>query len=113
WLDSLISIVLGLYIVYNGYRLTRRSVGGLMDESNTELVKSLVGVLQQHRQDSWIDVHNLRAQQYGADIHIDCHFTFPYYFNLSEVHQQISDIDHLINEKNGRRTELFIHADPC
>jgi len=113
WLDSVISVILGFYIVYNGYRLTRKSVGGLMDESNTELVKSIVGILQTNRKDPWIDVHNLRAQQYGADVHIDCHFTFPYYFDLNQVHKEISEIDKLINIKKGRSTELFIHADPC
>jgi cation diffusion facilitator family transporter len=113
WLDSAISLLLGFYIVFNGYRLTRRSVGGLMDESNTELVKNIVAKLQQNRQDPWIDVHNLRAQQYGADIHIDCHFTFPYYFDLNHVHQEISTIDKLFNDRKGRAAELFIHADPC
>ncbi|WP_432714859.1 cation diffusion facilitator family transporter [Pedobacter sp.] len=113
WLDSVISVMLGLYIIYNGYRLTRRSVGGLMDESNTELVEGIVAILQDNRQDPWIDVHNLRAQQYGADLHIDCHFTFPYYFELTKVHQEISAIDKLINDKKGRSAELFIHADPC
>lgn len=113
WLDGVISISLGFYIVYNGYRLTRKSIGGLMDESNTDLVKDIVAILQDNRQDSWIDVHNLRAQQYGADLHIDCHFTFPYYLDLNQVHKQISAIDALINYKKGRTTELFIHADPC
>lgn len=113
WLDSVISILLGLYIVYNGYKLTRRSVGGLMDESNLELVKEVVEVLQNNRQPSWIDVHNLRAQQYGADLHIDCHVTLPYYFDLNAVHKEISDIDKMINREVSHRTELFIHADPC
>jgi len=113
WLDSAISILLGIYIVFNGYKLTRKSVGGLMDESNLELVKEVVEVLQQHRQPSWIDVHNLRAQQYGADLHIDCHVTLPYYFDLNTVHQEISSIDRLINQTVNHKTELFIHADPC
>jgi len=113
WLDGAISIIMGLYIVYNGYRLTRKSVGGLMDESNTELVEDLVSIMQENRRDSWIDVHNLRAQQYGADLHIDCHVTLPYYYDLNQVHQQISSIDKLINKNKGRATELFIHADPC
>lgn len=113
WLDSVISIGLGLYIVFNGYKLTRRSVGGLMDESNLELVKGVVEVLQENRQPSWIDIHNLRAQQYGADLHIDCHVTLPYYFDLNAVHKEISDIDRLINQSLEHRTELFIHADPC
>ncbi|RZJ80444.1 MAG: cation transporter [Flavobacterium sp.] len=113
WLDSAISIALGCYIVFNGYKLTRRSVGGLMDESNIELVKDIVEILQENRQESWIDVHNLRAQQYGPDLHIDCHVTLPYYFDLNEVHQQISNIDQLINVSGSHETELFIHADPC
>lgn len=113
WLDGVISIILGLYIIYNGYRLTRKSVGGLMDESNTELVKDIINILQENRQDAWIDVHNFRAQQYGADLHIDCHVTFPYYFDLNQVHHEISNIDKLINDAKRRSTELFIHADPC
>lgn len=113
WLDSLISIIFGLYIVFNGYKLTRRSVGGLMDESNVELVKSIVDILQQSRKDPWIDVHNLRAQQYGADLHIDCHITLPYYFDLNRVHQEISEIDKIINGNADHMAELFIHADPC
>lgn len=113
WLDSVISLLLGIYIIYNGYRLTRKSVGGLMDESNVELVKDIVDILQRNRKDAWIDVHNLRAQQYGPDLHIDCHFTFPYYYDLTQVHQEISAIDQLINDSKRRSTELFIHADPC
>ncbi|TCC90627.1 cation transporter [Pedobacter frigiditerrae] len=113
WLDGVISIALGLYIIFNGYKLTRKSVGGLMDESNIELVKEIVTVLQGNRQNSWIDVHNLRAQQYGADLHIDCHVTLPYYFDLNTVHKEISSIDKLINITGSHQTELFIHADPC
>jgi cation diffusion facilitator family transporter len=113
WLDSVISILLGLYILFTAYKLTRKSVGGLMDESNTELVKGIINVLQENREMPWIDVHNLRAQQYGADVHIDCHVTFPYYYDLNRVHREISQIDQLINAKVSHTSELFIHADPC
>ncbi|MES2653423.1 MAG: cation diffusion facilitator family transporter [Bacteroidota bacterium] len=113
WLDGVVSIALGMYIIFNGYKLTRRSVGGLMDESNIDLVKDIVKILQEHRQDSWIDVHNLRAQQYGAELHVDCHVTLPYYFDLNTVHQEISNIDRLINVSGAYKTELFIHSDPC
>lgn len=113
WLDCVISILLGFYIVFSGYKLTRKSVGGLMDESNVELVETIVDILQDIRQDAWIDVHNLRAQQYGADLHIDCHITLPYYYDLNQVHTEISAIDRFINGTADHNTELFIHADPC
>ena len=113
WLDSIISIILGFYIIYNGYLLTRRSVGGLMDESNTVLIENIISILQKNRKDPWIDIHNLRAQQYEADLHIDCHVTMPYYFDLNQVHQEISDLDAMVNDHAEHKTELFIHTDPC
>lgn len=113
WLDGIISIGLGIYIIYNGYRLVRRSVGGLMDESNIEVVAEVVQILQDNRHNSWIDVHNLRTQQYGASLHIDCHVTLPYYFDLNQVHEQISAIDKLVNSHTIHHTEFFIHPDPC
>jgi cation diffusion facilitator family transporter len=113
WLDGVISIMLGMYIIFSGYKLTRKSVGGLMDESNIELVNNIVRLLQENRRNPWIDVHNLRVQQYGSDVHMDCHFTFPYYLDLNKVHHEISEIDAMINRSVGHSTELFIHADPC
>jgi cation diffusion facilitator family transporter len=112
WLDSIISFLLALYIIRNGYKLTRVSVGGLMDESDVEVVKNVISYLNAHRKDEWIDIHNLRTQRYGESVHIDCHITLPYYFDLVKVHQEVSEIDQLIN-KNILNTELFIHADPC
>ena len=113
WIDSTLSIALGLYIVYIGYKLTRTSVGGLMDESDVTILKEVVDVLQANRKMPWIDVHNLRTQQYGTELHIDCHMTLPYYFELTQVHSEISDVDKLLNNQDMRNAELFIHADPC
>jgi cation diffusion facilitator family transporter len=112
-LDSLISIGLGFYIIYSGYRLVRKSVAGLMDEVDVEVVSDVVNFLNLNRKDAWIDVHNLRAQRYGAETHIDCHVTLPYYYDLNEVHYQISEIDRLVGQNIGDKTEFFIHADPC
>ncbi len=112
-LDSLISIALGLYIIFSGYRLVRKSVAGLMDEVDTEVVGTVVHFLNINRKDAWIDVHNLRAQRYGAETHIDCHVTLPYYLDLNQVHDEISEIDRSVGKNIGDKTEFFIHADPC
>ena len=113
YLDSILSVCLGLYIVFSGYKLVRRSVAGLMDESDISIVKSVVDILNANRKDTWIDVHNLRTQRYGNDLHVDCHVTLPYYFDLIHVHEEISQIDTLVNQKGPVQTEFFIHADPC
>jgi cation diffusion facilitator family transporter len=113
YLDSLLSILLGFYIVYNGYKLIRKSVGGLMDESDFEVVEEVIGILNNNRHDSWIDVHNLRTQRYGTELHIDCHLTLPYYFDLNRVHEEVSGVDKMVNQSARVQTEFFIHADPC
>jgi cation diffusion facilitator family transporter len=113
WLDSALSILVGLYIVYSSYKLVRKSVGGLMDEADFQVVTDIVHVLSEKRREPWIDVHNLRAQKYGHELHIDCHMTLPSYFDLNTVHTEISLVDKMINKDMGIKTELFIHADPC
>ncbi|HEX8023962.1 cation diffusion facilitator family transporter [Mucilaginibacter sp.] len=113
WLDSVLSILVGLYIIYSSYKLVRKSVGGLMDEADFQVVTDIVHVLSEKRREAWIDVHNLRAQKYGHELHIDCHMTLPSYFDLNTVHTEISLVDKMINKDMGIKTELFIHADPC
>jgi cation diffusion facilitator family transporter len=113
WIDSVASILFGIYMLTNGIKITRKSVGGLMDETEPLLLNKIVNILKNHRKDTWIDVHNLRIQQYGADIHIDCHLTLPNYWNLEDVHSELHEIEEIVNENTGGFSEIFIHADPC
>lgn len=113
YLDSIISILIGLYIIYSGYKLVRQSVSGLMDESNFDTSEEIISILNEHRKETWIDIHNLRTQRYGPDLHIDCHITLPFYFNLNKVHEEVSEVDKLVNHKANSQIEFFIHADPC
>ncbi|WP_306429812.1 cation diffusion facilitator family transporter [Sphingobacterium sp. E70] len=113
WIDVVISIILGLFILFNGYKLLRQSIGGLMDESDTELVQDVVAILERNRKAEWIDVHNLRVQRYGNELHVDCHLTLPRYLDLVKVHDEISAVDKIVNKEMSVRTEFFVHADPC
>ena len=112
-LDNALSILVALYIVFVGYKLTRRSVAGLMDEADFKIVEDVVMILNDNRDEAWIDIHNLRAQKYGNELHIDCHLTLPNYFDLIRVHQEVKEVDDLINNKVSIQTEFFIHTDPC
>lgn len=113
WLDIVMSLGLGMFIVWNGYRLVRGSISGLMDESDIELVGEIVQILESNRKADWIDVHNLRVQRYGPELHVDCHVTMPAYYSLEKVHDVICLIDRTINLNQESQTELFIHPDPC
>ncbi|SEJ50083.1 cation diffusion facilitator family transporter [Cyclobacterium xiamenense] len=113
FLDSLLSLAFAGYIIFNGYVLVRRSVAGLMDESNPKVVNLAVQVLNRNRKANWIDIHNMRVQQYGGDSHIDLHLTLPYYFDLVRVHDQVEEVEEVLEKNMPGYTEVFVHADPC
>ncbi|WP_209330631.1 cation diffusion facilitator family transporter [Lunatimonas salinarum] len=113
FLDSVFSLLFAGYIIYNGYKLVRRSVGGLMDEKDPMALGMVVKVLNRHRKDNWIDIHNMRVQQYGGDSHIDLHLTLPYYFDLVKVHDEVHRVEEVLEENLPGYVEVFVHADPC
>ncbi len=112
-LDSLLSMGFAVFIVVSGLRLARESVAGLMDEADRETLEQVVAVLRKHRLRHWIDVHNLRVQKYGADLHIDCHLTLPNYWTLQEVHEAVHEFEDVLREAFSADVEIFVHTDPC
>jgi cation diffusion facilitator family transporter len=113
WLDSVFAILFGVIIIFTGLRIVRRSVAGIMDEADEDLVVRLVEVLEENRRPEWIDIHNLRVIKYGSYLHVDCHVTLPWYFSLEEAHKQVEAIELLVKESFYEKIEFFIHSDPC
>jgi len=112
-LDSVIAAIFGCVILYTGFQLLRKSIAGIMDEADYQLIEQMVKVLDQNRRPNWIDVHNFRVIKYGATLHIDCHITVPWYFNTRESHSEVKAFERLVDEKSELPVELFVHVDPC
>lgn len=113
WIDSAASLLFGLFLAYSGFQLVSKSVAGLMDATDEILLKKVVHSMQDNRKDHWVDVHNLRVQQYGSDLHIDCHLTLPYYWELQKAHEAIHEFENILKDNHTGETEIFVHADPC
>lgn len=113
WLDNAVAILFAFIIIYTGYRIIRHSVAGIMDEADKELLVKLVDLLNTNRRINWIDLHNLRVIKYGSQLHIDCHLTVPWYFDVREAHHEIDELVSLIKKEFGNAVEFFVHCDPC
>ncbi|MCL6259085.1 cation diffusion facilitator family transporter [Aquiflexum sp. TKW24L] len=113
FLDSVIAVIFSFYILYSGYGLVRKSVAGLMDELDPTAIDSTVKTINENRKASWIDIHNMRVQQYGGDRHIDLHLTLPYFFDLREVHDEVEGLENALEDAWPGVMEVFVHADPC
>ncbi len=113
WIDSIISLVFAVVIFISGYKVLRSSIAGIMDEADEELLKNVVHFLDEHRRENWMDIHNLRIIKYGSILHLDCHATIPWYFNINEGHSEVKALEDMTRENFGEHVEMFVHTDGC
>ncbi|MBS1663613.1 MAG: cation transporter [Bacteroidetes bacterium] len=113
WIDSVVSIIFALIILYTGYGILRKSIAGIMDEADVQLLQNMISYVNSNRRPNWIDLHNLRVIKYGDILHVDCHLTVPWYLNVVEAHAEIDALTALIRSRFGESMEFFVHTDPC
>lgn len=110
-LDKIVALILSVVIIFNGYSILRKSLAGIMDEADMDLLNQLVKSLNDNRRNNWIDLHNLRIIKYGSILHVDCHLTVPWYLNVLEAHDEVEALQQLIKSEFGDAVEFFVHTD--
>jgi cation diffusion facilitator family transporter len=113
WIDGVVAIIFGFVISYTGYKILCKSIAGIMDEADIELLEKMVRVLNKNRKENWVDLHNLRVIKYGVVLHLDCHLTVPWYLNVHDAHREIDALSLLVKNEFGESMELFVHSDGC
>lgn len=113
WIDAVVALLFGTYIMIVGYKIIRKALSGIMDEADLDMLSRLAIFLNQNRKPAWIDVHNMRIQQHGSGLHIDAHLTLPWYYELREAHQQMEEVYKLIGKNTDRTIEFNFHLDDC
>jgi cation diffusion facilitator family transporter len=113
WIDSAVAIGFGVVIIVTGVKILRSTVAGIMDEADIKLLNQVITVAYAHKRENWVDLHNLRIIKYGDVLHLDAHLTVPWYLNVHEAHQEVTELENIIAKKFGESIELFIHTDGC
>jgi cation diffusion facilitator family transporter len=113
WIDAAVALLFGSYIIFVGYKIVRKSLSGIMDEADPDLLSAVVEVLERDRKKEWIDIHNMKIQQYGSGLHIDAHITLPWYNNLRDSHQEMENIIKTLIAETERHVEFNFHMDDC
>lgn len=113
WLDNVVAIIFAVIIIVVGFKIVRSATRDIMDEMDMNEAEKIVSILNDIRRPEWIDVHNLRIIKFGPSLHIDCHITIPYYFDIKRGHDEIEKFDELVNKHMDPNIEFFVHLDPC
>ena len=111
-IDPIAALLVGLNIIFTGYKLVRQSIGGLMNETDKSQLSKIADTLKINREDNWIDLHNLRFWSAGDKVFIDFHLVLPYFLNIQEAHEIEDRIAEAINDRIGS-AQTIIHFDFC
>ena len=112
FLDPLIAMVVAAHLLSQGAQIVKRAVDNLMDAASPELLRELAARLSDAREDSWIDIHDLRAWRSGAALHADLHVVAPRYYNAAQLHDIHAGVKDAILA-DAREGGTVAHFDPC
>src|ERR1041385_5640058 len=114
WLpfDPIVAIIVGSNILWTGYGLMRRSVGGLMDEPDPQTDRSLRTILERETARFHIEFHGLRHRNAGSRLLVEFHLLFPNDVTLAYAHDRTTAIEEAIRAAFSDRTEIISHLEP-
>lgn len=113
WMDGVVACLVALNILFTGWNLIRHSFSSLMDASDPDLLEEIAQILNRHRKEDWIDIHQLRARRYGSFVHLDFHLILPREFTLDRGHREVKELQRIFQSHYGEAVDVNIHVDPC
>lgn len=113
WLDSVIAIFVGFHLCFAGYKIVRRSIAGLIDEVDKDVLEAIANAIEKNRRQGMIDIHALRVIRSGGFHHVDAHLVVPEYWEVSRVHDASNVFEQDTVKDYPFDGEIVFHLDPC
>ena len=113
WIDSILALIFGGIIVITGILILKKTITNLLDTADSKELNTLADILEKHRQNDWIDIHNLKMIKYGNLFYIDCDLTLPWYYSIRQGHKACSELEKIISNNYSSKVLLSVHSDSC
>jgi cation diffusion facilitator family transporter len=114
WLDPVVALCVGVYIMVSGAALVRKAFAGLMDEVDPELSRRLIDGLQSAaRKGVIVDFHQLRCRQINDELWVDVHLLVPGELSTIEAHDRVTRAEQSIRDLFSNDTvHITSHIEP-
>jgi cation diffusion facilitator family transporter len=112
WLDPVLSLLVGLYILYEAGRLVRHSMRDVLDEQLPETIRKEVEQLIRAHHEHLLDFHNLRTRRAGSQKIMDFHLTVCKHLSVEEAHAIADHLEKRIQQEIPG-ADVTIHIEPC
>jgi len=112
WLDPLLSLLVGGYILREAVKLARHALDDVLDAQLPEDLRDRIEkVVRLHGGDSF-SCHNLRTRKSGSRKIIDFHLTVCKNLTVDESHHITEILEEEI-EQELNNSDITIHVEPC
>jgi len=111
WLDPVVALLVGINILWTGWRLVSESTSGLMDEAlPKETNQRLREILAEHSS-GHVKFHAMRTRVSGARAFMEMHMLVPGEWSVKRGHDQLED---LVDEIRSEFPDLYVtgHLEP-
>lgn len=110
-LDAILAALVGLAILWSGWRLIRESVIGLMDVAvDPTTLRTIRDVISSNAEGA-IEAHDIRTRQAGRTIFIDFHLVVAGSMSVEEAHAICDGIEAKLREAVAN-AQITIHVEP-
>jgi len=112
YLDTIVSVSIALYISYEGFKLIRYSVDGIMDARNPVVHEALETVLDNELPESATGWHHLRHRTSGHTTWVELHMTFKESISLKKAHDDATVVERKMIDALKSDAIVTIHLEP-
>lgn len=110
--DPLLALLVASNILWSGGKLVRQSVGGLMDEGDPELARTLRGVLERETAARRLRFHELRYRNSGNSLWVEFHLLFPSGTPIEDAHWKATEIEAALKASVPLPVNIITHLEP-
>lgn len=110
-LDAVLAVLVGIAILWSGWRLIRESVIGLMDVAVDPATLKTIREVISTNADGAIEAHDIRTRQAGRTIFIDFHLVVSGSMSVAEAHAICDRIEAKLRDSVAN-AQITIHVEP-
>lgn len=110
-LDAILAALVGVAILWSGWRLIRESVIGLMDVAVDPVTLRTIRDVISANAEGAIEAHDIRTRQAGRAIFIDFHLVVAGTMSVEEAHTICDGIEAKLREAVSH-AQITIHVEP-
>ncbi len=113
WIDPLMALAFGALITVTGIHVLFRSMNGIMDAADMEIIRQVTRCINHIRREEIIDVHHLRVNRYGAAVHVDAHMTVPGDLTVAQAEKFVEDFRAEVSRELEGEVDITFMAESC